>query len=157
MDFHHQLKGAILDAVDEGVAGLALGIIYGERATLFGHRHRRAVSRQGERLVNLHGEVCRLLGAVAQPHGGEHVALGRDANARAASQPALVLDFLPQVVLGELHLVALRVALDFLHYEVDFLKLHVHDVVHYALSQGYMLAEQPIVEVSLVSERVDNV
>lgn len=61
------------------------------------------------------------------------------------------------MVFCEFNLVALWVALDFLHYEVYLLQLHVHNVVHYALSQGHMLAEQVVVEVRFVGERVYDV
>ena len=101
-----------------------------------------------------YGKVGGLLCAVAQAHGCYHVALGRDAHARAAPESALVFDLFPQVVFGAFYLVALWVVLDFLHYEVDFLELHVHDVVHDALRNANVLAEQLVVEVCLVGERV---
>ena len=105
----------------------------------------------------LNREVGCLLRTIAQTHGSYHVALGRDAHTCTAAHSALSLYLLPQVILCALHLVALRVGLYLGHYLVYLLKLHVHNVVHYALSQGYMLAEQFIIEICLVCERINHI
>ena len=147
----------VLDAPDEGVVLLALGIVYLEGAALLGHLYAGSVSVQRQRLVHLHAEVGSLLGAVAQSHGSYHVALGSDAHAGTTAFRALGLDFLPQVHLGAFHLHGLRVALYLLHDEVYLLQLQVHDVVHQSLGHLYVLLEQLVVEVCFLGEGVPDI
>ena len=147
----------ILQSDDKRILLLTLGVEYLESATLLGHRHRRAVGCQCQRAMHVHREVGSLLCSVAQSHGCYHVALGRDAHACAAAHAALLLDFLPQMILCAFHLLALRVALHLLHDLVDLLKLQVHNVIHQALGHGHMLAEQFVVEVSILRKRVHHI
>ena len=107
--------------------------------------------------MHFHREVGSLLRAVSQSHGGNHVALCRDAHARSSAQRTLVLDFLPQMIFGAFHLVALRVGLDLLHDQVDFLQFHIHDVVHDALCHLHMFAEFLVVEISIFGEGVHHI
>ena len=89
-----------------------------------------------------------------QAQGGQHVALGRDAEAAAAPFEALHLDIQPQVVLHLLDFVALGVGLYLLEYLLHLLQLEVNQVVHQALPLGHMLAEQFEVEARLRREGV---
>ena len=141
----------------ERVVLFAFGIENLECAALLCHQNRRAVCRKGECLMNIHREVGGLLSAVTQSHSGYHVAFGSDAHTCSASLRTLVLNLLPQMILSAFHLVALRVALYLVHDEVYLLHLQIDDVVHYALSQCHMFAEQVVVEVRLFGERLLNV
>ena len=104
--------------------------------------------------MHLHGEVRGLLAAISQSESGNHVALSGDAHSGAPSQSALMVDFLPQVILYTLHLIVLRVALHLLHDALDLLQLEVHDIVHDALCEGHMLFELVEIERSLRSEGI---
>ena len=55
------------------------------------------------------------------------------------------------------HIISLRVALHLFYYLVYLLQLHIHDVIHYALGNGYMLLEELEVEISLRSERINHI
>ena len=99
--------------------------------------------------MNVNAECCSLFGAVAQSHGCKHVAFGCNAHTRTASLRTLVLNLLPQMILGVLYVIALWVVADLIHYEVNLLKFKVDDVVHDALCLGYMLLEEVEVEACL--------
>ena len=152
-----QLRVGLAHPRNKGVVLFALGAVYLERAALAGHVDRRAVGGQGQRLVNLDREIRCLFRAVAKAHGGQHVALGRDAHARAAAHAALAHYLFPQVALGSFHLGALRVAVYLGHYHVNLLKLQVDDVVHYALCSAHVGPEQVVVETRVGRERVDDI
>ena len=152
-----EFRIGVLDTHDERILFFAFGIENLKCTALLCHHHRRAVCREGERFVNIHREVGSLLSAVTKSHSGYHVAFGCDAHARSASLRALVLNLLPQMILGTFYLLALRVFLYLRHDEVYLLHLKVHNVVHYALSQSHMLAEQVVVEVRILGERILNV
>ena len=147
----------LLDAENEGVVLLSLCIVDCKRTAFACHHHAGSVGRDGQRLLHFHGHFRGLFRAVAQSQGGNHVALGRDAHARAASLRCLVLDFLPKAEFRLFHLVVLRVALDFLDDGIDFLLLQVDDVVHEALGEGHVFAELVEVEESLGREGVFHV
>ena len=104
-----------------------------------------------------HREVCRLLCSVAKSHGCEHVALCRDAHSCASSHSALALYLLPKVCLGSLHLHCLRVGANLLHNEVYLLQFQVNDVVHESLGGSHMLAEEVVVEVCVLGERIHHI
>ena len=107
--------------------------------------------------MHIDREVSGLLRAIAQSHGGNHIALGSDAHARSPSLSAFAVYFLPQVVFRAFHLITLRIRLHLRHDFLDFLEFQVHDIVHDPLCESHMLAEQFIVEVSLVCERIDHI
>ena len=107
--------------------------------------------------MHIHAEVGSLLRTVAQTHCRYHVALGCDAYTRAASLRTLALYLLPEVILGVLDVVALRVVLYLRHDKVNLLQLQVDDVVHDALRLSYVLLEQLEVELRLLRERIFHV
>ena len=112
------------------------------------------IGRQGERPVYRYREVGGLLGTIAQPHRGNHVALSGNAHARATPHRAFPLYFLPQMAFGSLHLFALRVLVYLLQYQVYLFQLQVYDVVHDALSGPHVLPEQVEVEAGFGGERI---
>ena len=99
-------------------------------------------------------ECCCLFGAVAQSHGCKHVAFGCYAHTGAASLRTLVLYLLPQMILGMLDVVALRVVANLVHDEVDLLKFKVDNVVHDALCLSHVLLEEVEVEACLGCKRI---
>ena len=105
----------------------------------------------------LYAEVCSLLCAVAESHGGNHIALGSDAHTGTSALTALLVNLLPQHHFAALHLVAFGVALDFLHDALNLLQLQVDDVVHDALGQSHMLAEKVEVKVGILGEGIYHV
>ena len=97
-DLRHLLverRIGLADAGDHRVVRLLGGIVDREGSALGGQLHRRAVSGQREGLLHLDGEIDRLLRTVAQSQGGEHVALGRNAEPRAAALLRHFADLLP--------------------------------------------------------------
>ena len=68
-----------------------------------------------------------------------------------------MLNFLPKMILGGLHLIALRVALDLLQDEVNLLHLEVDDVIHDALGKLHMLLELVEIEFRLSGKRMIDV
>ncbi len=151
---HLVVEGRIglADAGDHGVGGLLRRVVDGEGAALRGHLHRGAVGGQRERLLHLHGEGDRLVGAVAQPKRREHVALGRDAEARAAALLRHRADLLPQLELHAAHLLVLGIVVDLGDDLLDLLQLQVDDVVHHAHGHADMAAELVEVEARLRGE-----
>ena len=156
---HVVVEGPVgfLDALDEGVARLALGVVDGKSASLLRHRHRRTVGVQCQCALHLDGKVGGLLRAIAQSQGGQHVALGSDAHARASSHGRLFLDLLPEATLGILHVLCLWVAVDLGDDAVDLLQFQIYDIIHDALGHLSMSAEGVEVKVRLGSEGVEDV
>ena len=102
-------------------------------------------------------KVSGFLRAVAQAHGRNHVAFSGYAYAGTTAKSAFMFDFFPQMIFSEFYFIVLRVALYLFHYEIDLLKFHVDNVVHDALCQSHMLAEQFEIEASLICKRIYNV
>ena len=144
-------------ALDEWVVFLALGIVHGELATLFGQVDRRTVGIVSQQLLYLCREGDGLVGGVTFAQGGQHVALGGDANARAAPLQAFLADVLPKVHFGAFHFVVLGVGGYLGQNGIDFLDFEVDDVVHHALRNGYMLREKLMVEAGFGRKRMVNV
>ena len=136
-----------------GVVLLALRVVDCECSALACHLHAAAVGREAQRLLHLHGEVRGLLCAVAQSECRQHVAFGRDAYARAAAHAALAKYLLPEVSFALLHLLALRVGIDFVEDEAYLLQLKVYDVIHDALCPPDVVAEEVEVESCVARER----
>ena len=146
---HHvvvELWVGLAQTVHKRVVGLTLSIIDGKGTTFLSHGNRRAIGVERQGLLHANGKIGGLLGAITQPHGGYHVALCGNAHSRATSQSALMLDFLPQMVLGVLHVVALRIIFDLLHDQVDLLHLEIHNVVHDALGHANVSAKLVVIE-----------
>ena len=155
--FHHivvKFRVGLFDSLHKRVVLLAFGVVDGELAPLLGHGHRRAISAEGQSSVYVDGEPRGLLTAISQSECGYHVALSGDAHSRAPSQSALVVDFLPQVILCPLHLIVLRVVFHLFHDALDLLQFKVHDVVHDTLSEGHVLRELVEIELGLRSEGI---
>ncbi len=156
---HHliQFGVGLAQTADVRIVLLALGVENLKCATLLGHDDRRAVGGQRQCLVNRHRECGGLIGAVAQTHSGNHVALGCGAHAGAAALQSLGADFVPQVQLGALHLVGLGVFLDFCYDGLNLLHLQVDDVVHHALCARHMLGKEVEIETGVVGKRVAHI
>ena len=107
--------------------------------------------------MHVHGEVRGFLRAVAQSHGGYHIAFGRNAHTRAAAHSTLAAYLFPKMILGPLHLLALRVFLNLIHNQVNLLHLQVHDVVHDALCHLHVLLELVVVEIGILRKRIHHV
>ncbi len=148
------LRVGLGQALDEGVQLLAVGVIDGEAAALFGHRHRRAVGRAGKGALHADGKVGGLVGAVAQAHCGQHIALGGDAEAGAAAFEAFHFDVEPQILLHRFDFVAFGVGLDLGDDFLHFLQLQVDQVVHQALAHSHVLPEQVEIELGVRRERI---
>ena len=152
-----ELGIGFFQAVDERIVLFAFCIINPESSTLLRHRNRCAVGVQGQCAVDVDGEVRRLLRAVTQPHGCNHVTFGGDSHAGTTSFPAFLPDFLPEVILGMLHFFRLRIVFYLFHDEVDLLHFKVDNIVHDPLCQLGMATEQVEVEVCVVSERINDI
>ena len=149
-----QLGVGLLQAQDERIVSLALCIIDGKGTSLPSHCYRGAIGVQGQFLMNRHGEIGRLLRAIAQTQGCNHVALGRNAYARAASLAALILDFLPQMILRLLHARVLGIYLNLLHDHLYLLHFQIDDIIHHPLGKLNMLPELVEVEIGILGEGV---
>ena len=133
-DLRHLLverRIGLADAGDHRVVRLLGGVVEREGAALGGQFHRSPVSRQREGFLHLDGEIRRLLRPVAQSQGGEHVALGRDAETRAAALLRHFADLLPQLQFHAAHIHILGIVGDLLDDQLDLLQLEVDDVVHH--------------------------
>ena len=144
----------LADALDHGVVLLLGSVVDGESAALAGHLDRRAVSLDGQGLLHLDSESDGLIGTVAQSQGGEHVALGRDAQACATPLEGHRPDLFPQIQLDAAHVLVLGVGGDLLDDQLDLLQLQVDDVVHHAHCLGYVLLELGEVELGLLGKRI---
>ena len=154
---HHlgvEFRVGLGQTLDEGIQLLAVGVVEGETAALFGHVDRGAVGGAGEGALHLDGELGGFVGAVTQTHAGQHVALGGDAQAGAAAFEAFHLDVEPEVALHALDVVAFGVAVDFGEDFVDLFKFEVDEVVHEALCLGDVVAEFIEIERGFGSEGV---
>ena len=129
----------------------------GEGTAFLGHRDRGTIGGEGELLVHFGGEGVALVGTVPDVEGGEHIALGGDAEAGAAALGGLLADLEPEFLFDALHAFAFGVAVDLGEYLVDFLKFQVDDVVHQALGILNMFPEKGHVEVCLVREWIFNI
>ena len=105
----------------------------------------------------VHREICGFLSAIAQPHGRQHVTFGRDTQARTASKPTLMLYFIPKMVLGSFHLLALWVLFYLSHDHVDFFHFKVDNIIHDTLSQLYMFGEFAIIKPRLLGKGLVNI
>ena len=152
-----QLRVVLLNAQDERICGLALSVINLESTALLGHGHTRTIGTQRQRLMHVHGEFGGFLRAIAQSHGGNHIALGRDAHARTAAHATLATNLFPKMIFGTLHFIALGVFLYLVHDKVYLLHLQVNDVVHDTLCHLHMLLELVVVEVGILGEGVHHI
>ena len=107
--------------------------------------------------MNLDREVSSLLRTVAQAHGSDHIAFGGDTHTRTTTLRTLRLDLLPQMIFRALHFLTLRIVHYLIHNKVDLLQLQIHDIVHQALCQTDMFAEQVKVKVCIFRKRVDHI
>ena len=147
-----ELRVGRKESVNERILSLASGIVYLECATLFSHHNRRPISIQRKCPMNAHGKLGGLGSAISQPHGGNHVALGGYSHARSSAHSAFAFNLLPEVELGTLYFLVLRVVLDFVHYEVNFLHLEVNDIVHDTLRERNMPCKLVKIESGLIRE-----
>ena len=149
-----ECRVGLLDAVNHRVVLLLLGVINLESTTLAGHLHRGTVGLHGQRLLHLDGKVNRLLRAVAQAQSGQHIALGRDTETRAATLEGHRANLVPQLNLHATYILVLGVGRNLLDNQLHLLQLQVDDVVHHAhrlLNVGLELVE---VEVGILLEGV---
>src|SRR3712207_6329419 len=99
-------------------------------------------------------EISGFLRTIAQSQSRKHVALGRDSHTRTATLTALFLDFLPQMILGVFHLVALWVTLNLAHDKLYLLHFQVNDVIHDTLSQADMFLELIKIKAGMVGKGI---
>ena len=149
-----EFRVGLADAGDHRIVLLLGCVVDREGTALGGHLHRSPVSLDSQRLLHLDGECDRLLGTVYQSQCGEHVAFGRDAEARTAALLRHAEDLLPQLQFHAAHVLVLGVGGDLLDDLLDFFQFEVDDVVHHAHGHGHVRPELVEIELRILLERV---
>ena len=158
--FHHFfVKGRVrlFDAFDHRVALFAPGVVYREFTALLRHLDRCAVGFHCQRFLYFDGEIGRFVGSVAQAQGCQHIAFGRDAQARTASLKRFFADFLPQFHFHLADILVFGIFRDFFEDRFDLFEFEVDDIVHHPHGCGDVPPEFIEVERSLLRERLVDV
>ena len=142
------------DAFYHRIALLLEVVVHREGAPFAGHLYRGPVGFHGQRLLYLHREGYRFVGAVSEPQCGEHVALGGDAESRAAALECLLAYLLPQGELYAADVEVFRVVFYLVVDDVYLFEFEVDDVVHQSHGRLHMAAELVEVELRLRGEGV---
>ena len=142
----------LANAGDHRILLFALGVIEREGSALLGHDDRCAVSGQCKGFVYLDGEIDRFVRTVAHAQCGDHVALGRDSQTRAAALDRHFMHLLPEVALHVADVRLFGIGVDLMNDLLDLFQLQIDDVVHHAHCLAHMGAELFEVERRLLRE-----